>query len=144
MNFTLGPQEAAMLSQKAISIGLAARELASFAEQDPGLAGECGVEINALEARNILAGGACQRLAGKCAEAARMGRQAQVDAGDIELLGRLEGVLALGSARMGLKIAAFDAMQSQEGMAKLGSIIGLTSGAVGLATGAVGLFKSIW
>jgi hypothetical protein len=49
----------------------------------------------------------------------------------------LEGVLALGAARIGLKVAAMQAAEGQEGMAKLGSIIGL-------ATGAVGLIKSIW
>jgi len=137
MNITLAPQEAALLGQKALDLGLSGHELAAFAAQDPGLAGECGVEVNALEARTILGSGACSRLAGKCSEAARTGRPVQVDAGDLEQLGRLEGVLALGAARINLKIAAMQAAEGQEGMAKLGSIIGL-------ATGAVGLIKSIW
>jgi hypothetical protein len=137
MNITVGSQEAALLGQKALDLGLSAHELAAFASQDPGLAGECGVEVNALEARTILSGGACSRLAGKCAEAAKNGRPAQVDAGDLEQLGRLEGVLALGAARISLKVSAMEAAEGQEGMAKLGSIIGL-------ATGAVGLIKSIW
>lgn len=137
MNIAVGPKEAQLLGQKALDLGLSAHEFAAFAAQDPGLAGECGIEVNALEARTILSGGACARLAGKCSEAGKTGRPVQVDTGDIEQLSRLEGVLALGSARIGLKVAAFDAAQGQEGMAKLGSIIGL-------ATGAVGLIKSIW
>lgn len=137
MNIQLGAQEASLLSEKVAQLVLSARVLSSFAEQDPGMAGECGVEVNALEARTILSGGACARISGRCSEAARMGRPAQIDQVDLETLGRLEGVLALGAARIGLKIAALDAAHGQEGMARMGSIIGL-------ATGAVGLFKSIF
>jgi hypothetical protein len=137
MNIAVNPRDAALLGQKAVDLSLSAQELAAFAVQDPGMANECGVEVNALEARTILGSGICHRLAGKCIDAVKAGRTIQVDAADLEQLSRLEGVLSLGSARISLKIAAFDAAQGQEGMAKLGSIIGL-------ATGAIGLVKSIW
>jgi hypothetical protein len=136
MNIPLGVQEASLLGEKAAALEMSARTLSAFAEQDPETAAECGVEVNALEARTILSGGAAARISGKCAGAARSGRPVQVDSADLEALGRLEGVLALGASRIGQKVAALDAAHSQEGMAKLGSIIGL-------ATGAVGLWKSI-
>jgi hypothetical protein len=137
VNVLFGPNEAKVLGEQAARLEMSARELALFGEQDPGLAGECGVEVNALEARTILSGGVCRRLAGLAAESVRSGKPVPVAANDLDMLGRLDEVVALGNGRIGLKIAAIDAEKGQEGAARLGSIIGL-------ATGAVGLVKSIF
>lgn len=137
MDLTLGVPEAGVLAQKAAALSQAARELSAFADQDPGLAGDCGVEVNALEARGILSGGVCERLGARCMDGIRNRRPIQISGGDLEQLERLEGVLSVASSRIGLKIAAIDAAGSQEGVAMLGSVMGF-------ATGAVGLIRSVW
>lgn len=119
-------------------MGLAAagQELAIFGETEPDLAGSCGVEICALEARSILAGGYLTRIH-QAAQAAQLGRPVMLAANDVEALARLEQVITLGSSRIALKAASMDAQASQDGLAKVGTF-------VGLATGVVGLVKSLW
>lgn len=132
MNLLLDPGSAARLAEKTAQLIVAGRELSSFGEEDPSLAGECGVEICSLEARTILSSGAPFRVAQLAAEAARSRRQVTVSSQDLETMSRLEAVVAMGSSRIGLKLATLDASASQEPMARLGSLIGLATGAAGL------------
>jgi hypothetical protein len=143
VDFTLSPREAAVLSEVSERAVKGAWELSRFRETDPGLAGACGIEVNALEARTILDGGAIGRL--KAAAAASLsGRPTIVRGADLDQLSRLEGVLALGASRIQVKLAEIDAaeaasagMAGRETAEKIGTLIGL-------ATGAVGLWKSIF
>lgn len=134
MNVALSPREAAVLAQALERIELGAYELSRFADQDPDFAGQCGIEVNALEARTILVGGSCARLRAAVDAGRRMGGRTTVERSDLDQLGRLEGVLSVGANRISQRIASIDqaVAQSDDGMAKLGSIIGLASGAVGL------------
>lgn len=132
MNTIFDPRTAALLAERVGALHGAATELASLGEHDPGLAGECGVEVCALEARTILSGGAAQRIAVLSAEAARAGRPVSIGTVDLEAVSRLEAVVSLGSSRIGLRLASLDAAASQEPIAKWGGLIGLASGAVGL------------
>lgn len=134
---TLSPEQAQFLYQQIGRIATAAQELGNFGETEPDLAGACGVEVCSLEARTILAGGYLQRLVAAAAESIRSGRPATVAAEDLEAASRLEGAVALGSSRIGNKMAALEAESSQEGVAKIGGLLGM-------ATGAVGLIKSIF
>jgi hypothetical protein len=131
VNLTLNPGTAAMLAEKTAQLIGAGRELSAFGEMDPALAGECGVEICSLEARMILSGGAPYRVASQAGEAAQSRRPVTISHSDLELVSRLEAVVAMGSSRIGLKLATLDASASQEPMAKLGSMIGLATGAAG-------------
>ncbi|HXX94254.1 MAG TPA: hypothetical protein VEN81_11520 [Planctomycetota bacterium] len=137
MNITLSPREAGALSEVSARALQGARELSRFQETDPGLAGACGVEVGALEARTILGSGAVGRLWEAGAAAYRSGRPAVVRGEDLEALSRLEGVLALGASRIGQKVAELDGAQGEDLGAKL-------SGLISLATGAIGLWKSIF
>lgn len=132
MNLNLNPGIAAQLAEKTSQLIGAGRALSAFGEEDPELAGECGVEICSLEARTILASGAPYRVAQVASEAAAMRRPAAVSSLDLEQVSRLEAVVAMGSARIDLKMASLDASASQEPMARLGSMIGLATGAAGL------------
>jgi hypothetical protein len=131
VNLLLDPGTAAKLAEKTAQLILAGRELSAFGEEDPTLAGECGVEICSLEARTILSSGAPARVASLAGDAARGRRQITVSSQDLETLSRLEAVVAMGSSRIGLKLATLDASASQEPMAKLGTMIGLATGAAG-------------
>lgn len=131
MNTTFDPQTAALLAERAVTLQGSAAELAAFGEHDPGMAGECGVEICSLEARTILSGGAPGRVAALASESARAGRAASIPQSDIEALSRLEAVVALGSSRIGLRMAALDAQEAQGPAATAGSLIGLATGAIG-------------
>jgi hypothetical protein len=135
MELMFSPYDAATLKSQAERISSAAGELAAFGETDPGLAAECGVEINALEARTILSGGAPARVIARTTEAIKHGRPAVLPIEDIQALSRLEAVVALGNSRISLRLASLDAEASQEPFARL-------SGLAGLATGAIGLVKS--
>lgn len=137
MNVSVSPREAAVLSEVADRVMKGAWELSRFQETEPGLAGACGIEVSALEARTILGSGSVNRLRDAAAGATRTGRPTAVNSEDLDQFSRLEGVLALADSRIAQKVAEIDAGQSQEGAAKLGSLIGL-------ATGAVGLWKSIF
>lgn len=137
MKLTLDPAIATQLGDKTARLIGAAQELSVFGEMDPGLAGECGVEICSLEARTILSGGAPFRVASLAGESARARRPVALSSDDLDAVSRLEAVVSMGSSRINLKLASLDAAASQEPMAKLGNLIGF-------ATGAVGLIKSIW
>lgn len=132
MNLTLNPGTAAQLAEKTAQLIGAGRALASFGEEDPSLAGECGVEICSLEARTILAAGAPYRVSSLAGESARQGRPVTIATQDLEAVSRLEAVVSMGSSRIGLKMATLDASESAEPMTKLGSMIGLATGAAGL------------
>jgi len=139
MNVTLSPREAGVLSEVSGRALQGARELARFQETDPGLAGACGIETGALEARTIMGGGAVGRLWETSTAAYRSGRPAVVRREDLDELSRLEGVLSLGASRIGQKVAELDGAQSQ------GEDLGAKlSGLIQLATGAIGLWKSIF
>ncbi len=131
MNLTLNPGTAAQLAEKTAHLIGAGRELGSFGADDPALAGECGVEICSLEARTILAGGAPERVAAVAWEGARVRRPITISSQDLEAISRLEAVIAMGSSRIEQKLASMDASASAEPMAKLGSLIGLATGAAG-------------
>jgi hypothetical protein len=131
VNLTLDPGTAAQLAEKTAQLIGAGRVLSEFGEEDPSLAGDCGVEICSLEARTILSGGAPYRVASLAAESMRMRRPVTLSSQDLEAVSRLEAVVAMGSSRIGLKLATLDASSSQEPMARLGSIIGLVTGAAG-------------
>lgn len=137
MNLVLNPEQARNLYAKLGQLAGAAVELGRFGETDPDLAGSCGVEVCSLEARQILSGGYLQRMAGQLEQAIQTGRPANVSAEDIEAVSRLEGAVALGASRIGMKRAALEAEAGQEGISKIGGLLGL-------ATGAVGLYKSIF
>lgn len=137
MRTTFDPRSAALLAERASRIQGSGAELAALGEVDPDLAGECGVEICSLEARTILASGAPSRVVAMAGEAARSGRPTAIETSDIEAMSRLEQVVALGSSRISLKLAALEAQAAQEPTARMGSLMGL-------ATGAVGLFKTFF
>lgn len=137
MRTTFDPKTAALVADRALALQGAGAELASLGEQDPDLAGECGVEICALEARTIIASGAPSRVAAMAGEAARSGKPASILTSDLDAVSRLEGVLSLGSSRIGIKLASLDAQAAQEPTARIGNLMGL-------ATGAVGLFKTFF
>lgn len=129
MKIRLGDVQTAGLVGKAMELGRQGRELMAFADRDPELAGDCGVEVNAVEAAAILDGGRIDRLAG-------LRGTVDVDESDLAALSRLEGTLSRASSRIQQKISALDAAEGQALTTKLGSIIGL-------ATGAVGFIKSL-
>lgn len=131
MNLPLDPEKAAVLVDRTVRLAGSARELALFGETDPFLAGECGVEVCALEARMLLASGAVDRIARAATEAIQSGRTSSISVDDIEAVSRLEGVVALGSSKIGLKLASMDAEASQEPIMKITNLIGLAGGAYG-------------
>jgi hypothetical protein len=128
---TFDPRTASLLAERAYSIQVSAAELAGLGEHDPGLAGDAGVEICALEARVLLASGAPERVRGAAQEAARVGRPAQISASDLEALSRLEAVVAMGSSRIGLRLASMDAEAAQVPAVSMGNMVGLATGAIG-------------
>lgn len=131
MNLPLDPERAAVLVDRTIRLAGSARELASFGETDPFLASECGVEVGALEARMILSSGAVDRVAQAAAKAAQSGQMGSISADDLEALSRLEGVVALGSSKIALKLASLDAAASQEPVTRITNLLGLAGGAYG-------------
>lgn len=128
---------AALLAERSATLGHAAKELAAFGDMDPQMAAECGVEIASLEARTILLSGAIGRVATLAGNAARSRQPVSLSVSDVETVSRLEAVVALGSSRIALKMAALDAEASQAPAAQLGNLMGL-------ATGAIGLYKAIF
>lgn len=109
---------------------MAGHELARFADQEPGLASQCGIEISALEAKTLLGSGMIDRLSSMAEEAARMGSGFMARRQDLECINRLEGVVSLASSRIAQKYMAMEAADS--GSAKLGTAISVISGVVGL------------
>lgn len=137
MDFLLRPQEAARLGDRAETVAMQARELALFGESDPELAAQCGVEIGCLEARQLLSGGIAQRIADAARESVQTNRPLKLSEAHLEAISRLEGVVALGSSRIGVKLAAIEAAEKQETLSMLGSV-------AGVATGVVGFIKSLF
>ncbi len=143
MIFKLDPSQAAFLVERSVRLAGSARELSAFGEAEPHLASECGVEINALEARTILASGAVDRVARAAAEAVQTRRHASLAAEDLEAVARLEGTVALGSSRIGLKLATLEAAARQEPSQQVNNLIAMGSGVIGLGSGVIGLAKSL-
>jgi hypothetical protein len=139
VNITFDPRSAALLGHRAQALQISGAELGALGEHDPELAGECGVEICSLEARTILSAGAPARVQAISQEAARANRPAVVSARDVDALSRLEAVVAMGSSRIALKLAAMDAAAAQEPAARLGNIVTLATS----AAGAIGFLKGI-
>ncbi len=133
MLLKIDPRQAEFLMDRAVRLAGSARELSAFGETDPYLASECGVEINALEARTILASGAVDRVARAAAESVQSGRHASMSAEDLEAVARLEGTIALGSSRINLKLAALESAASREPYDNVTGLISLGAGVVGFA-----------
>jgi hypothetical protein len=125
-----GPETAKILAMKVEHVRMAGAELASFAEREPLLASDCGVEIAALEARTILGNGSAERLAAQAAEAERTRRPYMVSRYDLEAVSRLEGVVSLASSRIAQRYMVLEAAGSNS--IKLGSAISVVSGIAGL------------
>lgn len=129
---SLAPGQAAALGVHAERIEGAAHELALFGEREPVLCGECGCDVPSLEARTILSGGAPNRIAEAARHSALSGTPMAVTRSDLDALSRLEGVVMLGSSRIGFKMASLDAEDKQSGVTQLGGLIGLATGVAGL------------
>lgn len=132
MNLSFGPDSARELAQRTRYLIGSGRELSLFGEQDPVLAGECGVEICSLEARTILNGGAPFRVVARAEEGIRAGRPITISMADLDAVSRLEAVVSMGSSRIDHKMAALDAAIAQQPAASLGSMVSLATGAIGL------------
>lgn len=109
-----------------------AGDLCRFAEEEPDLASQAGVEAYALEARGILAGGAPRRVCLSAGECARMGVQARVGRADLDAVERLEGILAASASRLSHRAAALEAAERRAPLEGIGAAVGLANGALGL------------
>ena len=136
-HFVLGARDAERLGARAIDLGARAEALAQFADADPDLAQGAGVEVSALEAKSILAGGFIDRVVATSLGSARSGRHASLAASDFQAVTRLETLLESSDRRIAARLAAYDAQEARSGIEGIGSVIGL-------ATGAVGLLRSIF
>jgi hypothetical protein len=132
LNFSLSPEQADFLSGRAARIAASAHWLGEFGETDPDLAGACGVEVCALEARTLLGSGLVQRVQAAAEEALRYRRPVLLAGDDLEGLARLEAAVALGSSRIGIRLAAMEAEAGQEGLSKFGGLLGLAGSVWGL------------
>lgn len=127
---TFGPEVATALLQKIREISLSGRELASFADREPFLASECGVEISALEAKTILGSGIPDRIAASASEAARTGRGFFLHRSDLDGMNRLEGVISTASSRIAQKYMALESAASPA--VKLGTAINVVGGVINI------------
>lgn len=125
-----GPEVASVLEKKVREVVLAGSELASFADREPFLASDCGVEISALEVRTILGSGIPDRVVATAFEAARLGRGFSISRYDLDGISRLENVISTASSRIAQKYMALEAAGSNT--SKLGSAISVVSGIAGL------------
>jgi len=132
MNLRFGPDSARELAERTFHLIGSGRELSLFGEQDPALAGECGVEICSLEARTILSAGAPYRVLSRAEEGMKSGRPIVIPMADLDQVSRLEAIVSMGSSRISHKLAAIDAEIAQRPAANLGSVVSLASGAIGL------------
>lgn len=132
MNRTFSAEEAEVLGRRAVELGESAEALSLFAQESPELAQLAGVEVAALEARSILRSGAIHRVVATAMGSARIRRQAQIAAPDLESMTRLEAVVQLSGARINASVQSMDQQGSRGRFDTLGSIIGLASTAVGL------------
>jgi hypothetical protein len=126
-----------MLVERTRVLAASARVITDFDETDPDLAGACGVEVCALEARSLLGGGVLSRVSAAAAAGIQRRIPFMLAEEDVAAMDRLEGAVSRGLSRIDLKLATLNAEASQEGLAKIGSLIGL-------ATGAIGLIKSVF
>lgn len=129
---TFHPAHAAALSERSRRIEEAAAALSGFAEREPELAALSGVEIVALEARSLLSGGAARRVCLSGADCAARGVTLSASRADLDALSRLEGLVALGDARIGVRLAAMEAAEQRGRLDGVGTVIGVASGALGL------------
>jgi hypothetical protein len=127
---SFGPEVAAVLLQKVGQVRLSGLELSSFSDREPFLAAECGVEISALEVRSILGSGSVDRICVAAESSRKSGMGFAVSRADMELMNRMEGVIALASSRIAQKYMALEAADSSS--SKLGSAISVVSGIAGL------------
>jgi hypothetical protein len=125
-----GPEVARSLATKIRQMRMSGAELASFGEQEPALAAECGVEIAALEARTILAGAAADRILASAEQAAQANRPFLVHEADMRALTRLEGVVTLADSRIMQRYMALEGAESN--VSKIGAAINVVSGLAGL------------
>jgi hypothetical protein len=144
MNVPFGPEAARALAAKAQELGRGARALSAFAESEPALAKDCAVEVQALEARAILSGGAVDRASGLGGRARALGNQGAsgLAPGDLDQLGRLEAVLAVARRRVEERERALAQAEGPGGgglVEKIGPVLG------GIVVDRViGLVKSIF
>ena len=138
------PASARRLAGKIDLLRTAAGDFASFAEREPGLASDCGVEVQALEARSILSGGAPERIARAAFLAAESGRPAAVEQADLDSVERLERVTALAAERIDQRRRALEAQVAPA--AALGSLVEKLAPMLGgiVVDRAFGLLKSIF
>lgn len=129
---SFGPQDAAILAGKAEGLRLAAQEISAFQESSPQLAAQAGVEVCALEARTILAGGAVDRIVMAGTKAAESGRPLSMNGPDLDALTRLEGVVMVSEARIGSSLGTLEHAEAGGGMETLAGWVGLAGGVVGL------------
>lgn len=132
MNLMFDSRQAAFLASRTAEIVDKASAIAEFGETDPELAGACGAEICALEARSILSGGGPHRLYRAALSSAESGRPLQVAEADYRMLDRLGQVVRNGALRINALGSQMDEAEKPDGLATLGSIVGLATGAVGL------------
>jgi hypothetical protein len=127
---SFSPEVAPALLQKIREVSLSGRELASFADREPFLASECGVEISALEVKNILGSGIPDRIVASASEAARTGRGFVLYRSDLDGMNRLEGVISTASSRIAQKYMALESAASPA--VKLGTAINVVGGVINI------------
>lgn len=137
MNVPFGPDMAQVIAEKAGYVHMAGRELALFGEREPWLSGDCGVQIDALEARTLVMSGAPMRAQQAALEAARLGRPFLLAAADVEALSRLEAVIVTASSKIAQKQAMLEAADGP--VNTIGQVLGLA----GMAANAIGIFRQI-
>lgn len=137
MNIQYAPQYGPVMVERTRVLADSARVITDFDETDPDLAGACGVEVCALEARSLLGSGVLSRVSAAIAAAAQKGTPFMLTEEDVAAMDRLEGSVSRGLSRIDLKLAALNAEASQQGLATVGSLIGL-------ATGVIGFVRSIF
>lgn len=140
MDVPFGSDAVRTLAERTRRVQMAGRELAMFGDAEPVLASQCGVELSALEARGILAGGAPERVASLAERAAAAGRPVAVAQGDWEQLLRLEGVLSMAASRIELRRKALEAETSVPSFVQ--TLAPMLGGIV--VDRAIGLIKSIF
>lgn len=130
-----GPEVAPALLRKVREVSLSGRELAAFADREPALASECGIEISALEAKTILGSGLPDRVAAVAEQASRQRTGFVLFRSDLEGINRLEGVISTASSRIAQKYMALE--NSGSNVQKLGTV-------VNTVLGVVNVFKAIF
>lgn len=121
------PDDAGRLAAAAHRMGVAARELVSFWTHEPALAGQASVEVLALEAKSILAGGAIERVVAAARSSRPSIRQA-----DLSSIQRLEEIAALSESRLdGLQVS-LEGDSTDVPLNRIGTVVSLAATALGL------------